>query len=133
MNTPIYTFVTRYLESGASRLHMPGHKGRGTLGCEARDITEIAGADELYAASGIIAESEMNAAALFGTGATFYAAEGSSQCVRAMLYLAMVNRPDPAGPVRRGAVRLRRGMAVSRGGGEPVRLPGDPGGAGGAA
>lgn len=97
MNTPIYTFVTRYLESGASRLHMPGHKGRGTLGCEARDITEIAGADELYAASGIIAESEMNAAALFGAGATFYAAEGSSQCVRAMLYLAMVNRPDPAG------------------------------------
>lgn len=96
MNTPIYTFVTRYLASGASRLHMPGHKGRGTLGCEARDITEIAGADELYAASGIIAESEMNAAALFGAGASFYATEGSSQCVRAMLYLAMVNRADPA-------------------------------------
>ncbi len=97
MNTPIYTFVTHYLESGASRLHMPGHKGRGVMGCEARDITEIAGADALYAASGIIAESEMNAAALFGAGATFYAAEGSSQCVRAMLYLAMVNRVGPIG------------------------------------
>ncbi|MBR0368424.1 MAG: amino acid decarboxylase [Clostridia bacterium] len=96
MKTPIHTFVTHYLESGLSRLHMPGHKGRGMLGCEVRDITEIAGADALYAASGIVAESEKNAAALFGAGATFYAAEGSSQCVRAMLYLAMVNRADPA-------------------------------------
>ena len=53
MNTPIHDFVTRYLDSGISRLHMPGHKGVGPLGCEGRDITEIAGADELYAASGI--------------------------------------------------------------------------------
>ena len=95
MTTPIYDFVTRYLASNASRLHMPGHKGSGPLGCEARDITEIAGADALYAAAGIITESERNASALFGTGATFYAAEGSSQCVRAMLYLAMANRADP--------------------------------------
>ena len=29
---------------------MPGHKGRGPLGCEELDITEIAGADELYEA-----------------------------------------------------------------------------------
>ena len=94
MNTPIYDFVTRYLGSGASRLHMPGHKGAGALGCEGRDITEIAGADALYEANGIIAESEKNASLLFGSGATFYAAEGSSQCLRAMLYLAMVNRRD---------------------------------------
>lgn len=92
MNTPIFDFVSRYIEADAARLHMPGHKGRGSLGCEARDITEIAGADDLYAAEGIIAESESNASALFGTGATFYAAEGSSQCVKAMLYLAMTNR-----------------------------------------
>ena len=94
MNPPIYDFVTRYLGSGASRLHMPGHKGAGALGCEGRDITEIAGADALYEANGIIAESEKNASLLFGSGATFYAAEGSSQCLRAMLYLAMVNRRD---------------------------------------
>lgn len=97
MNTPIYDFVTRYLGSNASRLHMPGHKGVGPLGCEARDITEIAGADELYAASGIIAESERNASALFGTGATYYATEGSSQCVRAMLHLALMNRESRQG------------------------------------
>ena len=95
MNTPIYDFVTRYLEGGTARLHMPGHKGVGPLGCEARDITEIAGADELYAAGGIIAESEKNASLLFGSGATFYGTEGSSQCMRAMLYLAMAHRDDP--------------------------------------
>ena len=93
METPIADFVSRYAKSGTARLHMPGHKGAARLGCEPLDITEIRGADELYAADGIIAESERNAAALFGTGATYYSAEGSSQCIRAMLYLAMTRAP----------------------------------------
>lgn len=88
MNTPIYDFVTEYITSDAARLHMPGHKGEKFLGCEDRDITEIAGADALYEAGGIIAESETNAAALFGTGRTMYSTEGSSQCIKAMLELA---------------------------------------------
>jgi arginine/lysine/ornithine decarboxylase len=50
------------------------------------DLTEIAGADSLYEADGIIAESEANASRLFGCP-TFYSTEGSSQCIRAMLYL----------------------------------------------
>ena len=69
------------------RLHMPGHKGVGPLGCEQLDITEIAGADSLYEAEGIIAQSERNASSLFGCP-TFYSTEGSSQCIRAMLHLA---------------------------------------------
>lgn len=88
MRTPIYDFVTEYAASDTVRLHMPGHKGQPVLGCETADITEISGADALYEASGIIAESEANATALFGTGRTFYSTEGSSQCVRAMLELA---------------------------------------------
>lgn len=88
MQTPIYDFVTEYVASEAVRLHMPGHKGQSMLGCEVRDITEISGADALYEASGIIGKSEANATALFGTGKTLYSAEGSSQCVRAMLELA---------------------------------------------
>ena len=60
MKTPIYDFVKRYAESGASRFHMPGHKGESFLGCEALDITEIGGADVLYSADGIINESENN-------------------------------------------------------------------------
>lgn len=95
--TPIASFVQRYAKSGTSRLHMPGHKGCGPLGCEALDITEIKGADELYEADGIIAESEANAARLFGTAATYYSTEGSSQCIRAMLFLALRAAPCSAG------------------------------------
>ena len=87
MNTPIFDFVRSYAASGGARLHMPGHKGRSLLGCEALDITEISGADALYEASGIIAESENNAAKLFRSARTFYSTEGSSQCIRAMLAL----------------------------------------------
>ena len=89
MKTPVCDFVAAYEQSGMARLHMPGHKGKGPLGCEGRDITEIAGADSLYEACGVIAESEHNAAALFGAKATFYSAGGSSQCVGAMLCLAL--------------------------------------------
>ena len=65
---------------------MPGHKGKSVLGCEGIDITEIRGADALYEAEGIIAESEDNASEVFGCK-TYYSTEGSSQCIRAMLYL----------------------------------------------
>ena len=90
MKTPICDFVKRYSDSNCTRLHMPGHKGSGVLGIEHLDITEIAGADSLYEASGIIAESEMNASTLFGCK-TYYSTEGSSQCIRAMLYLVMLS------------------------------------------
>ena len=66
---------------------MPGHKGRGILGCESLDITEIRGADDLYHPEGILARSEENASRLFGCR-TVYSAEGSSLAIRAMLYLA---------------------------------------------
>ena len=95
METPICDFVRGYAQSGLSRLHMPGHKGRPILGCEPLDITEVAGADELYAPTGIIAQSEANAAALFGAAATFYSTEGSSQCIRAMLALAVQGAERP--------------------------------------
>lgn len=87
MNTPIADFAEEYEKRGALRLHMPGHKGVGEL--ESGDITEIAGADSLYEARGIIAESERNAGLLFGAD-TFYSTEGSSHCIRAMLYLTLL-------------------------------------------
>ena len=89
MNTPIVDFVQGYAASEALRLHMPGHKGFSVLGPEALDITEITGADVLYHGEGVIRESEDNAAALFGSAKTLYSAEGSSLCIRAMLYLAL--------------------------------------------
>ena len=90
MNTPICDFVRAYREREALRLHMPGHKGRALLGPEPMDITEIPGADVLYRARGVIRESEENASALFGSARTFYSAEGSSLCIRAMLQLALL-------------------------------------------
>ena len=69
---------------------MPGHKGTSFLGMEHLDITEIDGADSLYEAGGIIAESEANASQLFGCK-TLYSTEGSSQCIRAMLYLVQLH------------------------------------------
>ena len=90
MNTPICDFVRDYAAKQPLRFHMPGHKGVGPLGVEALDITEISGADVLYAPEGIIAESEANAAALFGSAKTVYSTEGSSLCIRAMLCLAQL-------------------------------------------
>lgn len=90
MTTPICDFVSEYARSRSLRLHMPGHKGKPLLGFEALDITEIGGADSLYEADGIIKESEVNASALFGCH-TLYSTEGSSLCIRAMLYLALLH------------------------------------------
>ena len=95
MKTPIFDFVKRYADSNPIRAHMPGHKGRigkleaktdGFAGIYKYDITEVDGADYLSAPCGIIAESERNASLLFGCD-TFYSTEGSSLCIRAIMYL----------------------------------------------
>ena len=98
MKTPIADFARRYAASGTARFHMPAHKGAGPLGCEALDLTEIAGADDLFAAEGVIAESERNAAALFGAGHTFYSTEGATLAIKAMLALAVREAPRGVRP-----------------------------------
>lgn len=87
MNTPIADFIDNYIKSDTSRLHMPGHKGIGEI--EQFDITEIKGADSLYEADGIINKSEQNATKIFETKRTYYSTEGSSQCIKTMLCLAV--------------------------------------------
>ena len=87
--TPVSDFAERYAASSPVRLHMPGHKGLGG-DAERLDLTEIPGADSLYEADGILAESEKTAGALFGCD-TFYSAEGSTQCIKAMLFLAVLH------------------------------------------
>ena len=86
MNTPVYDFVKSYALDCPSRFHMPGHKGQLFLGAELLDVTEVRGLDSLYADCGVIRESEENASSLFGAH-TLYSTEGSSLCVRSMLYL----------------------------------------------
>lgn len=89
MDTPICDFVANYSATTPLRLHMPGHKGTSLLGIEHLDITEIDGADSLFEAEGIIRKSEDNASLLFGCQ-TLYSTEGSSLCIRAMLYLCVL-------------------------------------------
>ena len=96
---PICEFAKRYEKSGILRLHMPGHKGRTLIGPESMDLTEICGADSLFEASGIIAESEAIASVLFGCK-TFYSTEGSSLCIRAMLALIAQNVPKRGAKTR---------------------------------
>ena len=100
METPICDFVREYAESGPVRMHMPGHKGKPLTGPEAFDLTEIGGADVLYRSEGIIRRSEENAASLFGTARTVYSAEGSSLCIRGMLYLALLSAKEKGIPAR---------------------------------
>ncbi len=96
MKTPIRTFLEEYASNDNVRLHMPGHKGVGTI--ERLDLTEVEGADSLYEASGIIKESEANASELFGSY-TLYSTEGSSLAIRAMLYLAMLTKRGNEAPL----------------------------------
>ena len=88
--TPICDFVRGYAAEQRVRAHMPGHKG--VCGVERFDLTEIPGAGVLYSETeDVIAQSERIAAALFHTAKTLYSTEGSSLCVRAMLYLARLH------------------------------------------
>jgi arginine/lysine/ornithine decarboxylase len=68
---------------------MPGHKGRAVVPeleeLFKLDITEIKGADSLFEADGIIAQSEKNASELYGSEGTVFSAGGSTLCIQAML------------------------------------------------
>ncbi len=90
MNTPICDFVRMYNEDSSLRMHMPGHKGKKFLGFEHLDITEFDGADDLYNPTGIIKQSEDNVSKVFGFP-TYYSTEGASHCIRAMMYLVVLN------------------------------------------
>lgn len=84
MNTPIHDFLKQYSTNETLRLHMPGHKGT----YNSHDITEIKGADSLFEANGIIAESEKNTSKIYGTKATYYSTAGSTLSIQSMLFMA---------------------------------------------
>lgn len=96
MDTPIYDFLVKYASSGVLRAHMPGHKGKAPVkeleGLYSLDITEIKGADSLFEAEGIIAESERNTAELYSSVASAFSAGGSTLCIQAMLALMKMER-----------------------------------------
>jgi len=66
------------------RFAMPGHKGRGSEAAR-YDITELPGADNLYAPEGAIARSEELCAREFGAVRAMMSVCGSTACVLAMI------------------------------------------------
>ena len=95
VKTPVFDFVSEYINKNTTRFHMPGHKGNcDHLGVEIRDITEIKGADYLFEADGVIGESEAICSSLFETAKTLYSTEGSSLSIKTMVALCVMNRKD---------------------------------------
>ncbi len=115
MRAPIYEFVKKYEKSGVARFHMPGHKGKGPLGVESLDITEIHGADVLSSADGIIKESESCASYLFDTARTFYSTEGSTLAIKAMLAIALVDKKSDTPPVVLAARNVHKAFVCAAG------------------
>jgi arginine/lysine/ornithine decarboxylase len=74
--------LEQYNSSGIYPMHMPGHKRNSALlpfpSPYAIDITEIDGFDNLHDAHGILAKGMKKAAALYGSGASFYLVSGST-------------------------------------------------------
>ena len=83
----------RYAQDDFARFHTPGHKGGelpypGFGQIAAIDLTEIAGMDSLYAAEGVIRQTEIAYARLYGSADCLLSAGGATLCVQAMLALA---------------------------------------------
>ena len=88
METPIHDFLLSYAKENPVRCHMPGGKQ------QPFDITEIEGADSLFESSGIIRQSEENAAKLFGAGETLFSCGGSTLAIQTMLASAKTLYPN---------------------------------------
>ncbi len=88
---PLTDFLENYCREGKIRAHMPGHKGIGgthpmpLADAHAWDITEIAGADSLFEADGILKAAEQRTARVYGSGSCCWSAGGSTLCIQAML------------------------------------------------
>ncbi len=89
----LYRFLCEYRDSSPVRGHVPGHKGTALLpelaACSPLDITEIAGADSLFEADGLLLASERRTAQLFGSEETLYSVSGSTLCIQTMLACAL--------------------------------------------
>ena len=86
-DAPLYDALKRHVESGKTSFHTPGHKGH----CEflrldtQLDLTELPDTDSLYECDGCIRESEIRAAAMFGTKYTALSSGGCTLAIQGML------------------------------------------------
>lgn len=89
MEKTLVEFLKWYQAEDVSRFHMPGHKGNcsflQSIGVK-DDITEIAGADCLYQATGVLGQLEGALSELYDSDC-FLSAGGSTLCIQTMLTL----------------------------------------------
>ena len=82
MNAPFYNKIKQYAEDGSViRFHMPGHKGKASLGFDPTmkyDVTEVDRTDNLYFPQEALIEAEKLAAELFEVKQTVFCAGGAT-------------------------------------------------------
>ena len=88
--TPLYNRLKEHNRSDRSSFHTPGHKCSGFFDNSllSLDYTELPDTDALYEAEGVILETEINAARLFGAQRSLISAGGCSLAIQAMLKIA---------------------------------------------
>lgn len=90
MKTPLKDGLQRVIEENRTRFHMPGHKGRQDFLLPLEwDFTEIPGTDDLHDPTGIIQESQNQAARIYGAKKTYYLVNGSTGGLQAALLAAL--------------------------------------------
>ncbi len=95
----LHEFLSAHRNREIASFHMPGHKGDAIFrefgygdildGLVAMDITEVSGADNLFAASGVIADVQRGFAELYGAEASYLSVNGSSGAIIASVLAAV--------------------------------------------
>ncbi|MDR2090044.1 MAG: aminotransferase class I/II-fold pyridoxal phosphate-dependent enzyme [Clostridiales bacterium] len=91
LKTPILDCIKKYKDSNPARFHTPGHQG--VFGSEiflsaGFDITELPFSDNLLCPSGVIAESERQAAEFYGSEGTLFFTNGATSAIFAAVAAA---------------------------------------------
>lgn len=85
MKMPIVEMLRKYAKSNATRLHMPGHKGKGLAVNPKMDITELAFSDNLMNPTNVISQSQSLFANEWNARFAFYTVNGSTAGIFAMI------------------------------------------------
>jgi arginine/lysine/ornithine decarboxylase len=90
MKRPLKEGLTQVIEENRMRFHMPGHKGRQDFLLPLQwDFTEIPETDDLHNPTGILRESQICAARIFGAEDTYYLVNGATGGLEAALLAAL--------------------------------------------
>ena len=120
MKQPLKAGLAQVIEKNRRRFHMPGHKGRQDFLLPLQwDFTEIPETDDLHHPVGILQESQLCAARIFGAEKTYYLVNGASGGIEAAL-LAVLAPGDRVVVARNAHQSIHYGIEFA--GAEPVYL-----------